>query len=204
MSVLRQRRKELDLTLQEVADAVGATKATIMKLETGAMQLTESWMRRLSVPLACDPADLMAEEWPADVPVVGLVCEGGILALYRPLPAAGLAEAADHWKGLETVDRPPDGGHRNIIALRVQGDELEPFFRAGTLVYAADPIERNFKQYLDRLVVCRQQHGALCLGRLAQGSIYNRYSLLRPSDASEIYENIELSWCSLIIYFKPA
>jgi transcriptional regulator with XRE-family HTH domain len=183
LSLLRRRRKELGLTLQEVADAVNSTKATIMKLEKGDMQLTESWMRRLAMPLACDPADLMAEEWPADVPVVGLICDGGILALYRPLPQAGLAEAADHWKGLEVVDRPPDGGHRGVVALRVQGGELEPFFRAGTLIYAADPIERDFKQYLN--------------------SIYNRYSLLRPMDATELHENVEIVWCSLVIYLKP-
>lgn len=199
---LRKRRKELKLTLDKVARAVGSTKATVMKLERGHMNLTETWMKKLAVPLQCDPRDFIAKEWPSDIPVIGLVCSRDILALYRPLPPKGLAEPAKYWQGLEEVERPPEGGYRDIIALRVQSNEMGIFLPEGSLIYAADPIEKNFKKYLNQTVVCKLRDGTMLIKKLENGSAYGCYNLRNMS--GNVMENVEISWCARVIFFKPA
>lgn len=199
---LKQRRKELNLTQEMVAGAVGTTKATIMKLEKGQMQLTESWMKRLATPLQCKPSDLIAEHWPTDVPLIGLVTSKEGLALYRPLPATNLREAGNYWEGLEVVERPPEGGYRQVVAMRVQGDEFEPFLSAGSLIYAADPIEKDFKKYLNQMVICRLNSGATVIKKLRAASNYGAFTL--EGINSELMQNVEINWCAKIIFFKPA
>ncbi len=201
---VKVRRKALDLTLEEIAKAIGTTKATVMKLERGHMQLTESWLQRLSKPLKCDPTDLIADEWPADVPVIGLIMEKGVLALYRPLPKKGLSEPQQYWQGLEVAERPPEGGYRHVVALKVHGDELEPFLSAGSLVYAADPIEKDFRKYFNQIVVCQLKNGAVYIKKMTGGSSYGRYHLYSLSMPGDVIKDVEMAWCAKVIFFKPS
>ncbi|MCZ4279782.1 LexA family transcriptional regulator [Kiloniella laminariae] len=56
---IKELRLAKGLTLQQVADKAGTTKAQVMKLEKGDRRLTDLWMVRLSIALACDPKELM-------------------------------------------------------------------------------------------------------------------------------------------------
>lgn len=200
-SNLRKRRKAIGLTLEEVAQAVGTTKATVMKLEKGQMQMTEIWMKRLAGPLQCQPSDFIAEEWPADVPVIGLVDGQDRLALYRPLPAAGMGEVTRYWEGLEVVERPPEGGYRQIIAVRVRCEDYGPLLPIDSLIYAADPIDSHFKKYLEQIVICVNEDGRVMLGKLKGSPKYGEFLLVSLVNSSE--ESIVLHWCAKVIFFKP-
>ncbi|WP_020591449.1 XRE family transcriptional regulator [Kiloniella laminariae] len=56
---IKELRQAKGLTLQQVADKAGTTKAQVMKLEKGDRRLTDIWMVRLAIALACDPKELM-------------------------------------------------------------------------------------------------------------------------------------------------
>lgn len=54
------RRKELNLTLEEVGDAVGVTKSTVRKWETGHIEnMRQDKIAKLAKVLQCSPAYLM-------------------------------------------------------------------------------------------------------------------------------------------------
>jgi transcriptional regulator with XRE-family HTH domain len=56
---LRAWRKFRHLTLEEVADAVGSTKATIQQLETGRISLSHKWLVKLAPVLGTTPGFLL-------------------------------------------------------------------------------------------------------------------------------------------------
>jgi len=56
---IRELRLAKGWSLQQLADAVGASKSQIDKLEKGARRLTVDWMVRLAGPLGIDPRDLV-------------------------------------------------------------------------------------------------------------------------------------------------
>lgn len=58
---LRQRRKQIGLTLLELARRVGTTPQTIQRLETGNMMLTLDWIERFAAALEMLPFELFAD-----------------------------------------------------------------------------------------------------------------------------------------------
>lgn len=56
---LKAWREFRQLTQQQLADAVGTTKAVISLLEAGERQLSSKWLRRLAPPLQTRPGFLL-------------------------------------------------------------------------------------------------------------------------------------------------
>lgn len=92
-SVLKQRRKELGLTLLQIADAVGVTEATVQRWESGNIKtVRHEKIAKLSEVLKVSPAALMGWEEPLPsnimqlpemkkVPLIGnIACGTPILA----------------------------------------------------------------------------------------------------------------------------
>ena len=59
-NAIRQRRKLLKITLQSLADAVGADSGNLSRIERGAQGISESMLRKLCTALDCTPAHLYA------------------------------------------------------------------------------------------------------------------------------------------------
>lgn len=55
-------RKEQGITLQALADRVGASNQQISHLEKGRRGLTVDWLERIAAGLECHPFDLMAPD----------------------------------------------------------------------------------------------------------------------------------------------
>ena len=55
-------RKEQGLTLQALADSVGASNQQISHLEKGRRGLTVDWLERIAIALECHPFDLLAPD----------------------------------------------------------------------------------------------------------------------------------------------
>lgn len=64
---IRAWRKFRLLTLDEVAEAVGSTKATIQQLEVGRMTLSHKWLTRIAPVLGTTPGMLLDHD-PNDLP----------------------------------------------------------------------------------------------------------------------------------------
>lgn len=56
---LRAWRKFRHMTLEEVADAIGTTKAVIQQLETGKMTVSHKWLLKLAPVLGTTPGFLL-------------------------------------------------------------------------------------------------------------------------------------------------
>ena len=200
---VKSRRKELKLTQQKVADAAGTTKATVMKLEKGDMQLTENWLQRLSVPLECRPEDLVTEEWPQDIPIIGEVSGPSKVTFLFDLPQAGLAEpATDQFKKADKAPRLPQDGYRDVMALRVKDGALEPLLPKDSLVYYAEPKTEGFDDYTSQLTVCELENGEVHVTRLQAGQSFGTYDLLRSN--AVVINDAKLNWCARVIFMKPA
>jgi transcriptional regulator with XRE-family HTH domain len=59
---IRTLRKLADISQQKLADAICVSKPTISELETGKMQLTLDYMRRIAKVFGVAPVDVLNEE----------------------------------------------------------------------------------------------------------------------------------------------
>ena len=198
---VKARRKQLKLTQQAVAEAAGTTKATVMKLEKGDMQLTEAWLIRLATPLKCQPEDLIAQYWPREIPLIGEIYGENKVRLYRTLPANGMLDLpSEYWQGMENTER----YHADLeslhdaYALRVIDDALEPLLAAGTLIYFSEIISDKFDAYLNQLVVCETEEREIYLSRLRRGASSDNYQLPKSLNAE-----VSLTWCARVVCLKP-
>lgn len=55
---LRTIRKQKNMTLQELADAVGTSNQQVSNHEAGKRKLTWEWIKRYSAALECHPLDI--------------------------------------------------------------------------------------------------------------------------------------------------
>lgn len=200
---VKKRRKLLGLTQQQVADAAATTKATVMKLEKGNMQLTESWIKRLSVPLKCRPEDLVSDQGPVDVPLVGEVGERGLVHFYTDLEIAnGVQEPSrEVIDSLQKVPTPPEAGYRNLAAVRVIGDAMAPLLPNDSLLYYADPVTEGFDDYVSKQLLIGLSNGDIILGSIESGDNFGSYHIHRHG--ASILKNKELSWCAKVVFMRP-
>lgn len=64
-AVIRKQRKALRLTLQALADEVGADAGNLSRIERGEQGVTEAMLRKLCMALNCTPAFLYAQSEPS-------------------------------------------------------------------------------------------------------------------------------------------
>lgn len=139
-SVLKKRRKELGLTLLQIADAVGVTEATVQRWESGNIKtVRHEKMTKLAEVLGVSPASLMGWEdvLPANivkiptmkkVPLIGqIACGVPILAEenitdYIDLPGHIRADYALTCKGDSMINAGIQDG--DVVYIRQQ-DEVE-------------------------------------------------------------------------------
>lgn len=136
--LVRNRRSELGITLEEVGKIVGVSKATVQRWESGAIKnVRRDKIEKLAKALQISPAYLMDwEEIPQNepknvfpvegeyvkIPVIGRVAAGmGCLAEnniidYEPISKESLTQGEDY------------------VFLRVVGDSMYPIFIEGDLV----------------------------------------------------------------------
>ena len=116
-NLLRERRKKLGLTLEELAGLVGVTRQTLSRYENGLINVPTEKLGRLAEALRTTPNELLG--WRGDefveylpnlrVPILGRISAG--LPLY--------AEEQVEGSVLVEVNSPGE-----YFALRVQGDSM--------------------------------------------------------------------------------
>ncbi len=127
---IKKRRLELGLTLEEVGKAVGVSKSTVRKWETGYIgNMKRDKIGKLATVLKISPAEFMGwdisklETYPVGtihkIPIIGRVAAGsGCLAQYDPL---GYEIATD-------IKNPEE-----YIYFKVKGDSMHPNIMDGDL-----------------------------------------------------------------------
>ena len=130
--VMKKRRKELGLTLAQVADAVGVTEATAQRWESGNIKsVRHDKITLLADVLKVSPADLMGWEikstYPRNarpMPEMRKVPRVGRIACGEPITAE---------ENIEDYDETPSGWHADFSLLCV-GDSMSPKIEDGDIV----------------------------------------------------------------------
>ncbi|MGN0107419.1 MAG: LexA family protein [Hominilimicola sp.] len=136
--LVRNRRSELGITLEEVGKIVGVSKATVQRWESGAIKnVRRDKIEKLAKALQISPAYLMDwEEAPQNEPKNVFPIEGA----YVKVPvigrvAAGLGCLADNEiVGYEYTDAEDINGAEDYRFLRVVGDSMYPKIEDGDLI----------------------------------------------------------------------
>lgn len=141
-SRIREIRKKMGLTLQDVADRAGTTAQTIGRLETGMRMLSLKWINRIAQALEVEPSELLALPEGGDVEILAEVSPNG-----------AVRKGAFGTLSLRLAVREP-------MALKFTNSAGE--FRKGDILV----FERRGAENIARA------HGKLCLAEDAQGALY--------------------------------
>lgn len=134
--ILKKRRKELNLTLLQIAEAVGVTEATVQRWESGNIKtVRHEKITKLAEILHVSPAALMGWDDPRrgaeDSPIIPFT-EGFFAPIVGSIPAGYPALAAQDIEGYATI---PYKDAENYFFLRVKGDSMvNAGIREGDLV----------------------------------------------------------------------
>lgn len=133
-SLIKQRRLELGLTLEQVGEACGVGKSTVRKWETGAIKnMGRDKIALLASVLRLDPTDLIDRSNNIMTLPSGLI---PISQLQRhKIPVLGSMAAGEPIYDEEFPDVAIDGPLNADFALRVKGRSMEPTYLDGDLVF---------------------------------------------------------------------
>ena len=184
---LRELRKALGLTLNDVASAAGTSNQQLGMLERGERRLTVEWMQKLAPVLGVEPRDLLPDGGKTRlIPVVGFVGAG-----------AQIFSIDDHEKGagLEEVDAPIPGLPHSTVAVRVRGRSMEPAFYPSDLIF----YDRQESGDLIHLI------GKECIVRLGDGRTFIKILKRLPDGSWYLHSNndepiigIDIEWAAKV------
>lgn len=134
---IRKRRKELNLTLAEVAKIVGVTEATVQRWESGNIKnLRQERISALADALQTTPAFLMG--W--DDASSAQTYDGETIPHSVRIPVLGRIPAGVPLEAIEEVidweEISPDmvRGGKQYFALQIKGDSMEPEYLDGDVI----------------------------------------------------------------------
>lgn len=142
-SVLRRRRRELGLTLSQIADMMGVAEATVQRWESGKIKsVRHEKINRLAEVLKVSPASLMGWEnagafFVNKYPEPQITDDVAVLPIIGEVAAGYEHIAAEDWIG-DTVEIPVKylrgRSKSDYIVLTVKGDSMYPIYMEGDKV----------------------------------------------------------------------
>lgn len=137
--LIKARRKELDITLEEIGDYVGVSKTTVQRWESGNISnMRRDRIKKLSEILQLDVEALIGTEEAerkensvfTKVPVLGKVAAGVPITAQEDV--AGWEEVPTQWVKNDV-----------IFALQIKGDSMEPRIVEGDIVIVRQQSDVN-------------------------------------------------------------
>lgn len=218
---IKERRKELNLSLADLEEATGISIRQINRLEKGERRLNVDNMAVLAKALKLQhPQDLLIKE-KIQIPVRGIAGAGGEIFTndYEEHTARALVESEVPDFNGDVVDVPPELDPEGIVAVRIQGDSMFPVFQDGWIVYYSERcnidiprIKQGFQvnynsqesdamsEFFGKPCVVKMKDGRTMIKTLKRGSHTGKYNLT-SYNAPDI-ENVELEWAAKIVFIK--
>ena len=125
--VIKTRRKELNITLEEIGDYVGVSKTTVQRWESGNISnMRRDRIKKLSEILRINPDELLGieikqEENFVRIPILSKVVAGVPATAQKEI--TGYEYVPSHWTENDSV-----------FALEIKGDSMEPRIAQGDIV----------------------------------------------------------------------
>lgn len=170
-SVIKNKRLALGLTLEEVGNAVGVTKATVQRWESGNISnLRRDKIAKLAAVLKIDPMELVGVESSNNyIPVTAM------LPIYGSIPAGLPALAEECIEGYMPTSVPnPD----EYFYLRVKGDSM---IGAGIVDGCKVLIHKQNTADDGQIVACRVNGDEATLKRL---KVHDKVILLKAENSA--------------------
>lgn len=140
---IRQKREEQGLSARQLADMAGVSDAHILYIETGRRNPTFDKVMNILDALGVGVEEFLMEARPSVANV-----EPARLGGPRKIPVISWVTAG-RWKEVCDAFEPGDADEwiesdvrgRNVFALRVVGDSMEPEFKEGEIVIVSPHVE---------------------------------------------------------------
>lgn len=199
---LKDIRKGKKITAQALADTIGTSRSMIVSLESGERKLTSKWIEEISKALNCRASELL--EAPSPIPIIGRIGAGGaIYAIddYPQLKHSGDSARPDD--PMESTSLPSIVSRENplpesMVALCVEGESLEPFFRTGDLLFYSKRYTSEFDNFLGRVCIVETKDGLNAVKILRRGVSIGKYDL--ESTNAPTIKDQEIRWIARIEY----
>lgn len=146
---IRRLRRARDLTMEQLAEAIGTDASTVNKLEKGRMRISDRWLPSLMQALGATADEILSVETEIGSSVQHEVRPASVeiplpSKMPNDVPVKGTA-AGSHIGGafqldidtiVDWVRRPPAlAGAKHAYALFVEGISMEPRFQPGDLIF---------------------------------------------------------------------
>lgn len=155
MSRLKELLEERDISIAELARMVGTTHATISRLKSGNMQMTEHWARKIATAMKIGVAEIFGEVIPPMTPGMRVLGE----------VQAGVWKEAEVADELRYPPLPilPDHVYSKVtqFALRVRGESMNRVVQDGMYIVCASWPELGREPEDGDLVVVERRRAGL-------------------------------------------
>lgn len=192
---LRERRKFLGLTLQQVADRVNekfdlsTNHDMIRKLETGERELTHTWMIKLSDALRCEIDELIKKRKLATLFIRGEIRSGKIF-MYNDLEKEGRATQ---------VKIPPQVEFSDKLYLITTADDS--MFPTGWIVGVEGSGNNICDDLTSKIPYAVKVEGQWLIRYVRKGYSPNKYNL--HGNTLDIIEDVALEACDKVVFILP-
>ncbi len=184
---IREVRKALGLTLEEVAQRIGTTNQQVHRLEKEQRRLTVEWLERLASAFNCDPTDLLPDWVASPINIIGSAGPNGQVTIFQR--ERGETE-------------PPPRQMGELVAITVRGDALLPRYGDGDLIFYR-PAQNDQKDvFLGNECVEAVLDGRIFLRKVLEGSRRLLFTLVAPN-AVEM-TNASVQWAEPVRWVKRA
>lgn len=205
---LKQRRLELNMTLEDVAKIVGITRQTVQKYESGVVSnIPSDKIEDLAKALKTTPAYIMGWENQSEKNPYSKFPSPNITEDYTTFPVIG--EIAAGWEGYmlepdwegETVDIPNSylkGRPReDFFVLRVKGDSMYPLYHENDKVLIYKQSSLDYSGQIGAIVF-EDDHITLKKIEFIPGEDWLRMIAINPIYPPKRIENEELEQCRVL------
>jgi transcriptional regulator with XRE-family HTH domain len=189
---IREARKALKLTQDDLARGMGVSRVAVTQWEGGKVIEASRWPR-LARMLRRDLDNLILGTIPArPVPVVGYVGAG-----------AEVFFVDDVDKGQRIDDAPPfPGQNEPAVAVRVRGDSMLPQIEDGwTLYYAVDQSAGVMENAVNKLSVVQVHDGPVLVKKLEPGRKKGLWRLVSHNASPR--DDVRLDWAARVLAIMP-
>lgn len=196
---LKERRKELGLTMLEIAQKIGVSEATVSRWESGDIaNMKRDKIVALSNALQVNPSFIMG--WEDNLPAPNITEDFTTFPVIGEVAAGFEHQALEDWEG-DTVNISNDylkGRNKNdFFVLRVKGDSMYPEYQDGDRVLILKQPTVNYSGQVG-VVIYNDELGTLKKIEYKPGENWIRLVAINPAYSPKKIENEELEHCRIL------